>query len=140
MTSNPVRPHPIGGLLIVAAAIALVAPFTVLAWPFAIATGIVIGTSEVEKAHGMSTALGARLVRIAAVTGGVLAMLVAGVVIGGLIALVVAALARFAEHLAGDASPPDRILARITLFIGGALGWIILGTVLGLHLTVHLGV
>lgn len=140
MTPPPVRPLPIGSLLIVAVAIALVAPFTVLAWPFAIATGIVVGTSEVEKAHGMSAALGARLVRIAAVTGGVLAMLVAGVVIGGLIALVVAALARFAERLAGDASPTDRILARIILFVGGALGWMILGTVLGLHLTVHLGV
>ena len=63
-----------GRHLVVALAIDLLAPFTVWAWPFAIATGIVIGTADVEKRHGQTASRSTRLVRVVAVTGGVLAM------------------------------------------------------------------
>jgi len=116
MTLTGERPLQIGGHVIVALAIALVAPFTGFAWPFAIATGSIIGQGSVEKAHGVSAPLATRLIRVLAVTGGVLAMLVAGVLVGGLIAFLVTALAAFSERLAADASPTDRGLARIVLF------------------------
>jgi hypothetical protein len=139
MTPPPDRPLRIGSHVIVALAIALVAPFTGFAWPFALATGIVIGRGEVDTAHGVSASLAQRLARVLEVTGGVLAMLFAGVFIGGLVAFLIVALATFSERLAADASSTDRTLARIVLFIGGAFGWLIIGLALGLHLTVRIG-
>ena len=118
-------PFSFGRHLIVALAIGVLAPFTLWAWPFAIATGIVIGTADVEKGHGQTASRSTRFVRVVAVTGGVLAMFVAGAFVGGIIAFFVAALAAFSERIAADASSTDRNLARILLFVGGALGWIV---------------
>ena len=140
-------PSQFGRHLIVAGAIGLLAPFTGFAWPFAIATGIVIGRADVEKAHNGTTPPSTRIVRVAAVSGGVLAMLIAGAVFGGIAGAVfglvvgffVAALCAFSERIAADASPTDQILARILLVIGGAVGWIVIGVALGLHLTVGFG-
>ncbi len=129
----------IGRHLVVAVAIGVLAPFTLWAWPFAIATGIVIGTADVEKRHGQTASRSTRFVRVVAVTGGVLAMFVAGAFVGGIIAFLVAALAVFSEQIAADASPTDRNLARILLLVGGALGWIVLGVALGLQLNVRIG-
>ena len=132
-------PFQIGRHLVVAIAVGVLAPFTLWAWPFAIATGIVIGTAEVEKIHGQTASRSTRFVRIVAVTGGVLAMFVAGAFVGGIIAFLVAALAVFSERIAADASPTDRNLARILLLVGGALGWIVLGVALGVQLNVRIG-
>lgn len=132
-------PFQLGRHLVVAIAIGLLAPFTLWAWPFAIATGIVIGSADVEKAHGQTASRSTRFVRVVAVTGGVLAMFVAGAIIGGFIAFFVAALADFSERIAADASPTDRNLARIVLLVGGALGWIVLGIALGFQLNVRIG-
>ena len=55
--------------MIVAIAVGLLAPFTLWAWPFALATGIVIGTSDVDKAHGRTVSRSTQLVRVLAVTG-----------------------------------------------------------------------
>ena len=131
-------PFRFGRYLVVALAIGLLAPFTLWAWPFAIATGIVIGTADVEKAHGQTASRSTRLVRVAAVTGGVLAMFVAGAFVGGIIAFFVAALADFSERVAADASPTDRTLARILLFVGGALGWMVFAA-LGFQFNIHIG-
>jgi hypothetical protein len=136
MTTTPLQ---FGRHLIVAGAIGVLAPFTGLAWPFAIATGIVIGTADVEKLHNRTAPLSTRGVRLAAVTGGVLAMLIAGAIVGGIVAFFVAALAEFSERISADASPTDQVLARILLFIGGAVGWVVLGFVLGLHIAIHFG-
>ncbi len=127
-----------GRHLVVALAIGLLAPFTVWAWPFAIATGIIIGTADVEKRHGQTASRSTRLVRVVAVTGGVLAMFITGFFIGGIIGFLIAALADLSERISADASPIDRNLARILLFIGGALGWIA-GTTLGFQLNVRIG-
>ena len=131
-------PFSFGRHLIVALAIGVLAPFTLWAWPFAIATGIVIGTADVEKAHGQTAPRSTKLVRVAAVTGGVLAMFVAGAFVGGIVGFFVAALADFSERMAADASPTDRNLARILLFVGGALGWIV-SAALGFQLYVRFG-
>jgi uncharacterized membrane protein len=135
METTPFR---FGRHLVVALAIGLLAPFTLWAWPFAIATGIVIGTADVEKSHGQTVSRSTRFVRIVAVTGGVLAMFVAGAIVGAFIAFFVAALADLSERMAADASPTDRNLARILLFIGGALGWIV-WVALGFQLDVRIG-
>lgn len=129
----------LGRHLVVALAIGLLAPFTLWAWPFAIATGIVIGTADVEKAQGQTAPGTTRLVRVAAVTGGVLAMFVAGAFVGGIVAFLIAALASFSERIATDASPTDRNLARILLLVGGAVGWIVLGVALGFQLNIRIG-
>jgi uncharacterized membrane-anchored protein len=133
-------PSPIGRNLIVAVAVGVLAPFTVLAWPFAIATGIVIGTADVAKTLGLTASPSTRFIRLAAVTGGVLAMLIAGAIVGGIVAFLIAALAVLSERIAADASPTDRNLARILLFVGGALGWMVLGVTLGFRLDVGLNV
>jgi len=125
--------------LIVAAAIALVTPFTGLAWPFAILTGMVIGKAEVDRRLGIPSSGAARAVQFLAVTGGVLAMLFLGAIIGGLIAFLIVALTAFSERLAAEASPNDRTLARIVLAVGAAIGYIVLGFVLNLHVDVRLG-
>ena len=139
MTPPPDRPLQIGRHVIVAAAIAFVAPFTGFAWPFALATGIVIGSGQVEQANGGSASVATRLIRLAAVTGGVLAMLFAGAVIGGLIAFLIVALTAFSERLSADASVPGRSLARIVLFIGAGIGWIVFGSLLNIHLVLRFG-
>ena len=132
-------PFMFGRHLVIAIAIGVLAPFTLWAWPFAIATGIVIGTADVEKTHGQTASRSTRFVRVVAVTGGVLAMFVAGAIIGGFIAFLIVALADFSERIAADASPTDRNLARILLLVGGALGWIVLGVILGFQLNVRIG-
>ncbi len=133
-------PPQFGRNLIVAIAIGVLAPFTLLAWPFAIATGIVIGTADVAKTLGLTASPSTRFIRLAAVTGGVLAMLIAGAVVGGIVAFLVAALAVLSERIAADASPTDRNLARMLLFVGGALGWMVLGVTLGFQLDVSLDI
>ena len=133
-------PPQFGRNLIVASAVGVLAPFTLLAWPFAIATGIVIGTADVAKTLGLTASPSTRLIRVAAVTGGVLAMLIAGSVLGGIVAFLIAALAVLSERIAADASPTDRNLARILLFVGGALGWMVLGVTLGFQLDFGLNV
>ena len=132
METTPLR---FGRHLVVALAIGVLAPLTLWAWPFAIATGIVIGTADVEKAHGQTASRSTRFVRIVAVTGGVLAMFVAGAFVGAIIGFFVAALADFSERMAADASPTDQ---NPVLFVGGALGWIV-SAALGFQLYVRFG-
>jgi hypothetical protein len=125
--------------LVVAAAIALIAPFTGLAWPFAILTGFVIGADRADREQGRSVTGATKLVRALAVTGGVLAMLFFGAVIGGLIAFLIAALAGFSEQAAGAASPTDRTVARLLVFVGATIGYLLLGVALGLRVDIRIG-
>jgi hypothetical protein len=125
--------------LIVAAAIGLVAPFTGLAWPFAILTGMVIGRSEIDRQRGIPASTTTRVAQILAVTGGVLAMLLFGAIVGGLIAFVIVALAAFSERLAAGASPTDRTLARILVAVVAAVGYVVLALVLNLRVEFRFG-
>ena len=124
--------------IIVGVAIAVIAPFTALAWPFALLVGVVIGKSEAAKMRGETSGTAEGLVRVLAVTGGVLAMLFFGAIIGGLIAFTVVALAAFSERAAAYASPTDRGVARILLFVVPAIAWIAL-VALGVNVNIRIG-
>jgi hypothetical protein len=139
VTARADRPLQLGRHVIVAVAIGLVAPFTAFAWPFAIATGIVIARGEVERINGVSASAAQHVARFVEVIVGALAMLFAGVFFGGLIAFVIVALTAFSERMSAEASPTDRTLARIVLFIGGGVGWVVLGIALGLHVNFRIG-
>ena len=120
-------------------AIGLVAPFTGLAWPFAILTGFVIGRSDVERSRGIRPASGTTIVRLAAVTGGVLAMMIFGAVIGGLISFLAAALAGLSERAAAGASPTDRAIARVIVVVVAVVTFVALAQVIGLRLDIRVG-
>ena len=93
--------------------IGLVSLITLLAWPFAILTGMVIGKANSDRRLGRRA--NASAIQLLAVTGGVLCMLFFGALLGGLIAFLVVALAAFSERVAENASPVDQTMARIIL-------------------------
>lgn len=124
--------------LIIGAAAGLIAPFTAFAWPFALLTGMVIGRAGVDRDHGIRHPFGVRAGRILAVTGGILAMLWFGAILGGLIGFLVVALAAFSERVAGDASPTDRGIARIVLALATIAGFVAL-LALGLNVNIRIG-
>jgi hypothetical protein len=123
-------------LLIVGVAIGVVSLFTALAWPFAILTGFVIGRSDVDRRAGRSST---GLLRVLAVTGGVLAMLIFGAILGGLIAFLVVALAAFSERITESGSAVDQGIGRILVALVGAGTWALLLYGLGLNLTINIG-
>lgn len=125
--------HVVAGL-----AIALIAPFTALAWPFAILLGIVIGQDEIDRKRGVRRPASVTVVRLLAVSGAVLAMLFFGAIIGGLIAFLVAALAYLSEKAAAGAETSDRIIVRILLFVMPLLSYVVL-MALGANITIRLG-
>lgn len=132
-TSTPSR---LGYHLIVAAAMALVAPATGFAWAFAIVTGLVIAADDADRRSGVHVPATRRASRILAVTGGVLAMLATGAIIGGLIATVCLALTLVSERASVDATPTERSIARILLLIGGLVGMVALGGAIRLDVAV----
>jgi hypothetical protein len=134
-TTTPLR---ISSHVLIGLAIALVAPFTGNAWPFAILTGIVIGRAEADRARGIAAGRSVRLVQFLAVTAGVLLMLIYGAILGGLISFVVAALAAFSERVAGDATQNDRVVARIALVVAAVIGYLIL-LAIGVRVDIRLG-
>lgn len=122
---------------IIGVAIGLVAMVTVFAWPFAILTGMVIGSADVDRMQGRpqrGTAL-----RVLAVTGGVLAMLFFGAIIGGLFSFLIVALAAFAERVAANTTPTDKGIARILLFLVSIGTWFLLFYVLRLNVNINIG-
>ncbi len=76
----------LGYHVIIAAAMALVAPATGFAWAVAILTGLVIAADDADRRAGIRVPALRRVSRVLAVTGGVLGMLIAGALIGGLVA------------------------------------------------------
>ena len=137
-TRPPVAALKYSAHVIVGIAIALIAPFTALAWPFALLVGIAIGSADAAAMRGEPSRAGDSFVRGLAVTGGVLAMLFLGAIIGGLIAFIVVALASFSERAAAYASPTDRGVARILLFVVPAITWIAL-LALGVNVDIRIG-
>jgi len=124
---------------IIATAVALIAPLTGFAWPLAILTGLVIAADERDRRRGLRVRPITALIRILAVTGGILGMLLAGAVLGGLIALAIVALTVVSERLAADAQESDRLIARLLLLIGAIVGFIVVGAVLQPNFSVVLG-
>ena len=117
----------------------LIAPFTGLAWPFAILVGFVIGGSRVRRLRGEPTRRATSVVEVLAVTGGVLAMLFFGAILGGLISFMVAALADWSEETAAHATQADRTLARLTLLVAAVITFLVLALLLNLRIDVRVG-
>lgn len=121
-TSTPFR---LGFHGIIAIAMALVAPVTGLAWAFAILTGLVIAADDADRRAGTHVPAVQRTARILAVTGGVLGMLVAGALLGGLVAIICVALTLTSERASATATPTERSIARILLLVGGLVGFVV---------------
>src|SRR5262245_39554917 len=73
--------------VVLGVAAGVVSILTFYAWPFAILTGIVIGKASSDRRLGRRQ--NATVAQFMAVAGGVLAMLLAGFLIGGLVALLI---------------------------------------------------
>jgi hypothetical protein len=110
--------------LVIGLVIALIAPFTGLAWPFAILLGIVVAQDDIDRRRGLARSAGTTVVRVLAVTGAVLAMMFFGAFIGGLIAFPIAALSALSERAAADADPTDRIVARLIIVVMPILAYL----------------
>ena len=124
--------------VVIGLAVALIAPFTGLAWPFAVVLGIVIGQDDVDRRRGVARSTATKVLRLLAVTGGVLAMLFFGAILGGLIAFLIVALAAISERAAADAEPVDRIVARLILIVLPILAYVAL-IVAGVNVSVRFG-
>ena len=124
---------------IIGVAMGAVGLFTAFAWIPAILTGMVIGRASVDQAKGVQAGATTRIVRILAVTGGVLAMLLLGAFIGGLIAFLVAALASFSERLIANAGPNDQTIARIFTVLVAVGTWVLAIVVLKINVNVSIG-
>ena len=134
--SAPVR---VGVHALVAVAIGVVSPFTGLAWPIALLLGIMVGSADAAQMRGERRNLADRVAMsfIAAIL--VLLMLFLGALVGGLIALVVVALAAFSEKAAAFSSPTDRGVARILLFLVPVLMWLVVFPIIGMNVDVRFG-
>ena len=126
--------------LIIALAIAVVSPFTALAWPFAIGVGMVLGSGQARRERGETSGRGDDLATAFIAAIGVIAMLFFGAIIGGIIAIVVVVLAAFSERAAAHASPIDRGVARILVFLVPAVAWLVLFPLLGFTVDISFGV
>jgi hypothetical protein len=124
--------------IIIGLAIALIAPFTALAWPFAIALGIVVGRDEVDRRRGIKRSGGGTVAGILAVAGGVLGMIFFGAIIGAVVALPIVALAVFSERAAADAEPTDRVIARLVILLMPILAYVVL-IALGMNISIRIG-
>jgi hypothetical protein len=124
--------------IVIGLAIAVIAPFTALAWPFAILLGIVIGQDSVDRARNIRRPTTVTVVRVLAVTGGVLAMFFFGAFIGGFIALPIVILAAFSERAAADAEPVDKIVARLILAVLPVIAFVAL-IALGASVNIRFG-
>ena len=124
---------------IIGAAMGVIAPFTGFAWIPAILTGMVIGRAGVEQRQGIKSSRATQAVRVLAVTGGVLAMMVLGAILGGIIAFLIAALAGFSERLAEGTTATDQTIARILISIMALGVWLVLLLVLNMDVSIRIG-
>ncbi len=129
----------IGVHVLIAVAIAVVSPFTALAWPFAIGVGMLVGSAQASRLRDEPSSVGDDLAVGVLAAIGVLAMLVFGALIGGIVAILVVVLASFSERAAAFASPIDRGVARILLFLVPAITWLIVFPLLGFNVDIQIG-
>jgi hypothetical protein len=133
------RPFRLAYHVIIAIAVGLIAPFTGFAWPFALLTGMVISRDDRDRRTGTKVPAAARIIRVLAVTGGVLAMLFAGAILGGLIAFSIVWLVTVSERMSADATPNDRTIARLLLVIGAVVGFVVGGMLLDMNVSIAFG-
>ncbi len=147
MTATPPSAVPIaapaplrlGVHLLIAVSIAVVSPFTALAWPFAIGVGMVLGSGQARRLRGESVGFGDELATGLIAAFGVIAMLFFGAIIGGIVAILVVVLTSFSERAAALASPIDRGVARILVFVVPLVAWLIIFPLLGFEVDIRFG-
>jgi hypothetical protein len=123
--------------VIIGVAIGIVALITGFAWPFAILTGMVIGKANSDRRLGRAQRTS--VVQLLAVTGGVLAMLFFGALIGGLFAFMIVALAAYSERVAENTRPVDQTMARIMISLIGTITWFAIWAILGMKISLNFG-
>ena len=139
MTAAPAQPFRLAYHVVIAIAIGCIAPFTGWAWPFALLTGLVISRDDLDRQAGIRAPGTTRIIRLLAVTGGVLATMIAGAILGGIIAFLIMALVLASERMTVQASPTDRFIARLLLAVGAAIGAFVLGPLIGASLSLTIG-
>lgn len=117
----------------------LMSIFTAFAWPFGLAVGIVIGKADADRQRGVASSAGLGAVRVLAVTGGVLAMMVFGAILGGIVAFFVAAAAARSEKLAATASDTERGIARVLFVLTTAATWVLVLLVFRVNIDIRIG-
>jgi hypothetical protein len=132
-------PLRIGVHALIGVAISVVAPFTALAWPFAMLVGVIGGSSSARRLRGERTDPGQSLSMALLMAVGVLGMLFFGAIIGGIVAIIVVVLTHFSETAAALASPTDRGVARIIVFLVPIMMWLVVFPLLGLQVDIRIG-
>lgn len=132
-------PLRLGVHALVAVAIGVVSPFTGLAWPVALLVGMMVGSADAAQMRGERRTRADQVAMSFIVALLVLLMLVLGAIVGGLIALIVVALTVFSEKAAAFASPTDRGVARILLFLVPVLMWLIVFPLIGMNVDIRIG-
>lgn len=136
---TPFAPLRVAVHALAAISVGLVSPFTALAWPFALGVGMILGSADARQLRGEARGLRGGSDRALLVAIGILGMLFFGAIVGGLIAIVVVALAVFSERAAALASPTDRGVARILLFIVPLAMWLFVFPLLGVGVDIRIG-
>lgn len=136
---TPFAPLRVAVHALAAISVGLVSPFTALAWPFALGVGMILGSADARQLRGEARGLRGGSDRALLVALGILGMLFFGAIVGGLIAIVVVALAVFSERAAALASPTDRGVARILLFIVPLAMWLFVFPLLGVEVDIRIG-
>jgi len=124
---------------LIGVAVGMISPFTALAWPFALLLGMSFGTSSARRERGERSDFAMSLLTALAMAVGILGMLFFGAIIGGLIAIPIVILAAFSESAAAHASPVDRGVARILVFVIPIAMWFIVFPLLGMNVNVKIG-
>lgn len=138
-TAGAFAPLRIGVHAVIAVGVAVVSPFTALAWPFALAVGMLLGSADASRMRGEPDRLADAFATALLAAFGVLGMLFFGAFVGGLIAIPVAALAAFSEKAAAHASPIDRGVVRIVLFVVPLVMWLVVLPLLGMNVSLRFG-
>jgi hypothetical protein len=134
--SAPLR---LGVHLLIATSVGIVSAFTALAWPFAIGVGMILGSSTARRLRGEHEGFADTFATALLAAMGIIAMLIFGAIIGGLIAFAVVALASFSERVAAYASSTDRGIARLIVFIVPVAMWLFLFPLLGMDVDIRIG-
>ncbi len=125
--------------VIIGAAVGVTAAFTALAWPVALVLGYIVGRDQVERMHGIKARASLSILRALLIVIGVGLMLWLGALFGGLLALIIVALAAFSERIAANASTNEQGIARILVFLLGTVIWIVLFIVLKPNINFSIG-
>lgn len=115
------RPH-----ILAALGCATVAPFTALAWPFALFTGFVAGRLLLRRERGRPPVGTDLAVTVLLLAVGGAGMFVFGIALGGIVALAITWMAAQSERRVWMGTPRQQLLARVLVVGLPALVWLLL--------------